>query len=62
MFLQKTMHFPLCFVYKKVHTLRHSFFAINYALSVTFIYISFIIYILIPNYKRTYDQSDQIDK
>ena len=43
---------PLCvtFLYAK-----------NNALSVTYIYISYPI-VLIPNYKLTYDQSDQIEE
>ena len=44
-------------------TLHHICIRKNNALCVTFLYLKFIVwYILIPNYKRTYDQSDQIDK
>ena len=74
-FINKTMHFSFniyikkqctfcyVFVYKKPDTLLHIFIVKNNSLCVTFLYICVIIYyILIPNYKRTYDQSDQINK
>ena len=57
------MHFMLLFIHKKPDTLRYIFickktmhFALRY-------YISKIYRIvLITNYKRTYNQSDQIEK
>ena len=50
-YIQKVRHFASRFYMKKN------------ALCVTFLYLKFIVkYILIPNYKRTYNQSNQIDK
>ena len=62
-YMQKTMHLPLSFLYKKSDTLRHILYSKNNALCITFLYPKYIVsYILISNYKRTYDQIDHIDK
>ena len=52
------------FLYTKTLTLCVTFlYAKNNTICVTFLYLKFIIYyIIIPNYKRPYNQSDQIDK
>ena len=60
-FTEKTMHFALGFIYNKADTLCYIFFAKNNALFVTFISKTYPM-VRIPNYKCTYDQSDQIDK
>ena len=49
-------------IYKKLDTMRYILISKKQC---TFLYVDiYIIYraVLIPNYKRTYDQSDQIEK
>ena len=56
------MHFALRFIYKEPDTMSY---ILIYKEQYTFLYvIRCITYgeVLIPNYKRTYDQSDQIEK
>ena len=73
-FIQKTMHFvlhlcvqkknTLCyvFIHNNLDTLRYIFIC-KKRCTLRFVFISKIYCIvLIPNYKRTYDQSDQIEK
>ena len=51
------------FIYKNPDSLRHIFHAKNSALCAMFLILKFIVYyIMIDNYKRKYNQSDQIDK
>ena len=74
-FINKNNSICVKFLYAKYNALSDTFFntkiqtlcvtvlyAKNNALCVTCLYLKFIAqYILIPNYKLTYDQSDQID-
>ena len=61
-YIEKTMHFALrCYTQRAWHYALH----FNIQKTIHFLYVFiYIIYrvVLIPNYKRTYDQSDQIEK
>ena len=61
-YIEKTMHFALrCYIQRAGHYALH--FNIQKTMHFLFVFI-YIIYcvVLIPNYKRMYDQSDQIEK
>ena len=64
MYFYQSNAFSVTFLYTKSQTLCVTFlYAKNNALFVTFLYLKFVVYyIMIPSYKRTYGQSDQIEK
>ena len=59
---QKIIHFAICYIYKKPDTIRYIFICKKKCtLRYVYIYITYCI-VMIPNYNRTYDQSDHIEK
>ena len=62
-YFPKTMPFLLRFFINKARKFVSHFYMKTNSLCVTFLYLKFIIqYILIPNYKHKYNQSNQTDK
>ena len=61
-YMQKNMHFDLRFyVQKALHFALHFYMQKTMHFASRYIYIIYCI-VLIPNYKRTYNKSDQIEK